>query len=127
MPFLDVPHKHRPGRFWDSASLLIAALMVWLADGAGACADFSDPQPGLPSPSVGKRRALIVCGLPGDDEHRQLFAATVEKLHKALTERYGFAGAEVLVRFGAAKEAGDGPAGGFTRAIKPRGDRGRCG
>jgi hypothetical protein len=62
------------------------------------------------STSSATRRALIICGLPGDDEHRKLFAETVEKLHKALTEKYGFAASEVLVRFGVEKQPGDGPA-----------------
>jgi hypothetical protein len=59
---------------------------------------------------------MIVCGLPGDDEHKKLFAATVEKLHKALLERYGFPASEVMVRFGVDSEPGDGPA-----LAKPRG------
>jgi hypothetical protein len=60
--------------------------------------------------SAGTRRALIICGLPGDDEHRKLFAGCVEKLHKALTERSGFAPSEIVVRFGDASRSGDGPA-----------------
>jgi hypothetical protein len=66
------------------------------------------------------RRALIVCGLPGDDEHRKLFAATVEKLHKALTERYGFPESEVLVRFGVESQPGDGPALAGSRGLSNR-------
>jgi hypothetical protein len=52
----------------------------------------------------GVKRALIVCGLPGDDEHRSLYADAVLSLHKSLTGRYGFTASEVMVRFG----AGDG-------------------
>jgi hypothetical protein len=36
----------------------------------------------------GTKRALIICGHPGDKEHRQSFAETVEKTHKALVERW---------------------------------------
>jgi hypothetical protein len=93
---------------------------VWLADGATARADFSDPQPGLPSTSTGTRRALIICGLPGDDDHRKLFAETVERLHKALTERYGFAGSEVLVRFVVERQSGDWPALAAARGLSNR-------
>jgi hypothetical protein len=92
------------------ASLLVAGLLAWLAGVALARSDEPRSNSVLPSTRRGTKRAMIVCGLPGDDEHRKLFAATVEKLHKALTERYGFAGSEILVRFGAPKEPGDGPA-----------------
>ena len=34
----------------------------------------------------GIRRALVVCGLPGDDDHRTLYAGAVEKIVKALVE-----------------------------------------
>ncbi len=63
---------------------------------------------------------MIVCGLPGDDEHRKLFAETVEKLHKAMTGRYGFAGSEVLVRFGVETQPGDGPALSASRGLSNR-------
>jgi hypothetical protein len=63
---------------------------------------------------------MIVCGLPGDDEHRKLFAETVEKLHKALTEKYGFPAAEVLVRFGVEGQPGDGPALSGSRGLSNR-------
>ena len=41
----------------------------------------------------GTRRALIVCGLPGDDEHRAMYAGAVEKIARALVDRCGFAAA----------------------------------
>src|SRR5579872_6666838 len=49
---------------------------------------------------AGTRRALIICGHPGDKAHRKPFAETVEKLREALIERYGFAAADVHVQFG---------------------------
>jgi hypothetical protein len=103
-----------------SASLLVAGLVVWLAEGANARADEPRSQPGVSSTSTGTRRALIVCGLPGDDDHRKLFAGTVEKLHKALTERYGFASSQILVRFGALKQSGDGAALAGARGLSDR-------
>ncbi|HEY3968248.1 MAG TPA: hypothetical protein VGM05_27035 [Planctomycetaceae bacterium] len=57
----------------------------------------------------GTKRALIICGHPGDKDHRQPFAATVEKLHKALVEQYGFSPAHVHLQFGAPVAEGDGP------------------
>jgi len=107
-------------RIWRSVIFFVAGLVVWLADGATARADFPRSQAGLESKSSGTRRALIICGLPGDDDHRRLFATTVEKLYKSLTEQYGFLGSEVLVRFGAVKQTGDGPALERARGLSDR-------
>jgi hypothetical protein len=97
---------------------LLAAVALWLAGSARAD---DPPAPKGPQPTkIGTRRALIVCGLPGDAAHRKLFAETVEKLHKALTERYGFAASEVMVRFGVEKQAGDGPALSGARGLSNR-------
>jgi len=116
----------RPGsKSWHQAfrlaAGLLAVLAVWLPVGLTARADESSrAQPGQSPGTVGTRRALIVCGLPGDDEHRKLFAETVEKLHKALTTRYGFPASEVLVRFGVASQPGDGPALAKARGLSNR-------
>jgi hypothetical protein len=95
-------------------SRLRASVSLWticlLAGWSATLADETPSHPGEPSATVGTRRALIVCGLPGDDEHRKLFAETIEKLYKALTEKYGFSASEVLVRFGVPGQPGDGPA-----------------
>ncbi|HVA49227.1 MAG TPA: hypothetical protein VNH11_22880 [Pirellulales bacterium] len=56
------------------------------------------------------RHALIVCGLPGDAEHRELFAETIEKLYAGLTTRLGFAPDNVLVLFSDETTDQDGPA-----------------
>lgn len=62
------------------------------------------------APAVaGTKRALILCGHPGDKDHRKTFAETVEKFRKTLTEHYGFAPAEVRVQFGAQVAQGEGP------------------
>ena len=47
----------------------------------------------------GARHALILCGHPGDEEHRALFAESIERLHKALTEQYEFGADNVRVLF----------------------------
>jgi hypothetical protein len=55
-------------------------------------------------------RALIVCGLPGDADHRKLFAEVVEKLYAGLTTRLGFASERVTVLFSDQPTEKDGPA-----------------
>jgi hypothetical protein len=50
--------------------------------------------------TAGTRRALIVCGLPGDDQHHKLLAGAASKIAQALTERCGFGPADVWLRFG---------------------------
>jgi len=62
-------------------------------------------QPGI----AGKKRALILCGLPGDKAHRKPFAETVEKLRETLVSKYGFDGPHVHVQFGGPAAAGEGP------------------
>ncbi len=69
---------------------------------------------------AGARRAFIIGGLPGDEAHRKAYAEIVEKLHKALTERYGFGAGDVLVRFGEASKDGDGPALASSRGLSTR-------
>jgi len=56
------------------------------------------------------RRALVVCGLPGDADHRKLFAETIESLYSALTTRQGFGAEHVTVLFGGEANEKDGPA-----------------
>ncbi len=69
----------------------------------------AEPDAPVAAAGEGTKHALIICGHPGDKDHRQPFAATVEKLHKALVERYGFSPAHVHVQFGAPVAEGDGP------------------
>jgi hypothetical protein len=57
----------------------------------------------------GTKRALILCGLPGDKAHRKPFAETVEKLRETLIAKYGFAGPHVHVQFGGSIAEGEGP------------------
>ncbi|HEY2253211.1 MAG TPA: hypothetical protein VGH74_19190 [Planctomycetaceae bacterium] len=57
----------------------------------------------------GTKRALILCGLPGDKAHRKPFAETVEKLRETLIAKYGFSGPDVHVQFGGPIAEGEGP------------------
>lgn len=46
------------------------------------------------------RRAFIVCGLPGDEEHRTQFNESVTQIHHALTNRFGFGAANINIQLG---------------------------
>lgn len=67
-------------------------------------------QPFRQQATAGTKHALIICGHPGDDEHRALFAETVVKLHKTLTTQYGFPAAAVRIQFGSETVDEDDPA-----------------
>lgn len=73
-----------------------------------ATAAQSDKVPDEIEPS-GTKRALILCGLPGDKAHRKPFAETVEKLRETLISKYGFDGPSVHVQFGGPIAEGEGP------------------
>jgi hypothetical protein len=68
----------------------------------------------------GTKHALVICGIPGDDEHRTVYAKTVEKIVSALTGKYGFKSADVIVRFGDATTASDSPALKSARGLSER-------
>jgi hypothetical protein len=87
---------------------------------AGPSATIAQEPAPKPSAASGTRRALIVCGLPGDDEHRAMYAGVVEKLAKALVDRSGFAAPDVWVRFGTESKADDGPALMASRGLSTR-------
>ena len=90
---------------------MVAALVVGPAFG-------DDPK--APAPPVGKRFALLICGLPGDEEHRTKYERAVETISKALTGRYGFAPSEILVRLGDPVKSGAGPALAASRGLSTR-------
>lgn len=91
---------------WLAAGLLLAELPGMAVAG--------------PEAEAGTRRALILCGLPGDDAHRKAYAKSVEEIAKALTERCGFPASEVWVRFGTATTPGDGPILAASRGLSDR-------
>jgi len=107
---------------WLPIGRLAARVLLGLALAAPAASDAQEPpQPGpIPSVAPGMRRALIVCGLPGDEEHRALYAGAVETIAKALVDRSGFAAADVWVRFGTEPRPGDGPAVAGSRGLSTR-------
>lgn len=58
----------------------------------------------------GTKWALILCGIPGDAEHHQLFSESIESLHGSLTKQLGFTANNIRIQFGAEPTADDGPA-----------------
>lgn len=78
-------------------------------EAAGPAANAAPAQTPGPDPAQ-IRRALIVCGLPGDAEHRKLFAESIEALYAALISRHGFAAERIAVLFSGDTEEKDGPA-----------------
>src|SRR5205823_1064429 len=63
---------------------------------AGAAAAIPLPNP----PPAGKSRALILAGLPGDEEHEQHFGSIAQQWRDWLTGPLGFAATDVRILFG---------------------------
>jgi hypothetical protein len=84
---------------------VLGGWIVFLATCATAFAD--DAPVSQVSPATGVKRALVLCGHPGDEEHRTLYAESLVKLHRGLTEQLGFRSEDVVAFFGvdAEKEA----------------------
>jgi hypothetical protein len=66
------------------------------------------------------RRALLICGLPGDADHRKQFAESIELLYAGLTEHHGFAAENVYVLWGDEPQDTDGPAVRASRGVSTR-------
>ena len=73
---------------------------------AAALGQDAPPAPDAPAaesdsaPAPGVRRAILVCGLAGDEEHRERFSQSLELLYAGLTEHHGFAPENVHVLWG---------------------------
>jgi len=94
--------RRRATSFALACAALVCAVDVPVA---GA----QEPAAGGAAPQSGVRRALIICGHPGDEEHRTLFAETLGKLRPALIERYRFSPDDVWIMFGGDELPGDAP------------------
>jgi hypothetical protein len=86
---------------------LLATALACPIDSPAARAQDAAVDVGAQQPGV--RRALIICGHPGDEEHRTLFAETLGKLRTALIDRYRFSRDAVWITFGGDELAGDPP------------------
>ena len=84
----------------------VLALSAWLTLAGVPCAAQSkrpaSPATDLPKGNVpaGTKRALVICGHPGDEEHRKTFAETAARLHRGLTATAGIAPENISVFFG---------------------------
>ncbi|HWB11717.1 MAG TPA: hypothetical protein VG826_20975 [Pirellulales bacterium] len=90
---------------WAPTAVIVAVLCQGVSN-ADDDPFAEDPQQVPPQ----ARQALIVCGLPGDEEHRTLFAETIEKLYAGLTTRLEIAPEHVVVLFSGEPTDKDGPA-----------------
>jgi hypothetical protein len=88
--------------------------------GAIRAASSEDSAAAPTAEAIDTRRALILCGHPGDDQHRTMYAETIERLHAALTARFGFDADEIRVLFGAETGSDDGPALASARGLSTR-------
>ena len=70
--------------------------------------------------AAGVRRAMVVCGLAGDAEHRELFAESVELLVTGLTTKHGFAAEHVALYWSDEPTDKDGPALAASRGVTTR-------
>jgi hypothetical protein len=93
----------RSAYFLSVATLFLAGLA------APSRAEDSPAEAAAPA-APGVRRALIICGLPGDADRRKTFAETVELLHSGLTTKHGFAAESVVVLWSGETTDKDGPA-----------------
>ncbi len=83
-------------------------LLLLIHVGVSVAQEFTDtskltetaPTPTAAAAPVGVRRALIICGLPGDAEHRKMFADSVELLHSGLKAYHGFHSENIRILFG---------------------------
>lgn len=104
-------------RRWQSRWTIVCALVLH------ACCIADEPPPAAekaPEQEAGVRRALILCGLPGDKEHRALFAQSVEQLYSGLTKHQGFDTRNVLVLWPDKPTESDGPAVRSTAGVAAR-------
>lgn len=94
--------------FWWVAAFAVLVLMIvpalreTFADDAVDLTLDAPAAPDSEKPEVltpGVRRVLILCGHPGDDEHRTRFAETVAKLHQGFTERLAVDSENVILLF----------------------------
>ena len=94
-------------------------LAIWLAAGLWAAQGQEPTIAAETTASEGTRRALVVCGLPGDAAHRKLLGDSLELIYSGLAS-HGFAAENVHVLSGDEPTDKDGPALKASRGISTR-------
>jgi hypothetical protein len=88
------------------AVTLVAMAFLHAAEGGDTAAP-DNTGPDVGDFVAGTKRALIICGHPGDDDHRKPFAETVTKLRQGLMTTVGIPGEKISVYFGVDPETDD--------------------
>ena len=100
-----------------SAAWLLPLFLTLAADDAPTGTPAASP-PAAAAPGV--RRALILCGLPGDADHRKTFAESLELIYDGLTNHHGFRAENVHVLWSDPPVEKDGPGIHASRGIATR-------
>ena len=87
--------------------IALAAMAILRASDAGETAAPGQKETGALPPVDGQKRALILCGHPGDEEHKQPFADAVTKLRQGLMTAVGIPGENISIYFGVDPETDD--------------------
>jgi hypothetical protein len=109
---------------WAILCLLLSFTPLLVVSAPAMCSDdaatpfASAPQRDIPVP--GTRRALVICGLPGDAEHRQKFGESLEMIYTGLTSIHGFSTENIQILWGDAANESDGPAVKASRGVASR-------
>src|SRR6476661_8708895 len=90
--------------------LCVLTLLSFSADAQEQAVEKTTAPAEEPLPQAGDRRALLICGLPGDAAHRKLFGETLELLHTGLIKNYGIPAENIRVLWGDEPAEKDGPA-----------------
>ena len=98
-----------PGRANSLAQEAAAPAVSDASPPTGRALQAVSDEPAAAEIPTGTKRALIICGIPGDAEHHTRFSETVESLHASL-QRLDFPAANIRIQFGAEPTDGDGPA-----------------
>ena len=117
-------------RCWTLVAALIAGLLPTLAARAQDAPPATPTKASTPAEAVtadaptpvpgGVRRAVIICGLAGDPDHRKLFGDSVELLVNGLTANHGFAAENIELYWGDEVADKDGPGLRSSRGVATR-------
>jgi hypothetical protein len=105
---------------WLLPLLLLAQNSDPAASSGRAAPETSATQAAKGPVATATRRAIILCGLPGDADHRKLFGESLELIYSGLTEHHGFKAENVHVLWADEPVEKDGPGVKATRGTSQR-------